>query len=122
MLDAVLERLDASAGGSRARDVTIVEGDDVHGVYRGTEQLGRTRDGRVVDALAVRARNEVYVVVAVVPAGEGATADRFLSSFRVLVETEAGPAVKLELSADQQMRSRRDGASQDSPRRRRTRP
>jgi S1-C subfamily serine protease len=92
VLDAVLERLDATAGGSRGRDVTIVEGDDVHGVFRGTEQLGRTRDGRVVDALAVRDRNVVYVAVAVVPAGEGATADRFLSSFRVLVETDGGAA------------------------------
>lgn len=106
VLDAVLERLDATAGGARGRDVNIVEGDDVHGVFRGTEQLGRTRDGRVVDALAVRDRNVVYVAVAVVPSGEGAIADRFLSSFRVLVETDGGPAVKLDLPSQQQMRTR----------------
>jgi hypothetical protein len=90
--------------------VKVVEGDDVRGAFRGTEQLGRTRDGRIVDALAVRDRNVVYVAVAVVPASEGATANRFLSSFRVLLETEGGPAVNLKLSPEQQMSPRREGS------------
>lgn len=90
--------------------VALEEGEDEsqeRGALFATQGEGSLRDGRRIFARVARDRGRVYVATALVPASDEDSARRFLESLILLAHTEAGAAVRLELTEAMKSRTKR---------------
>lgn len=102
--------------------IALEKGDDEdleRGSLFATQAEGSLRDGRRVFARVARDRGRIYIATALVPASDEDSARQFLGSLVLLAHTEAGAAVKLELTEGMKARQAEQQRKADNAERRR---